>query len=52
MEMQRKLQAVELYNDFKRYREERKLIIAEMRNLLNYYHQSVLPAISRDIKGC
>ena len=51
VEMQKKLEAVELYNELKRYREERKLIIAEMKNLLNYYHQCVLPAISEDIKG-
>ena len=50
VEIQRKLEAVEIYNDLKRYREERKLI-TEMKKILNFYHKSVIPEISEEIKG-
>ena len=51
VEVQKKLEAVELYNELKRYHEEKKLIISEMRNLLNYYYQVILPAITKGIEG-
>lgn len=51
VEVQKKLQAVELYNELKRYHEEKRLLISEMRNLLKYYYQVILPTITKDIEG-
>ena len=51
VDIQNKLQAVEIFNETKRYREERVLLIGEMNNLLRFYHGVVLPSISQSISG-
>ena len=51
IDIQNKLQAVEIFNETERYREERALLIDEMNNLLIFYHEVILPSISRSISG-
>ena len=51
VEMQKKLEIVELYNELKRFQEERQLLIKEMKNMLNFYYNVVLPSLSKDIAG-
>ena len=51
VEVQKKLEAVELYNELKCYHEEKRLIISKMKNLLNYYYHVIFPAITKDIEG-
>jgi len=46
IELQQQIEAVELFNDFKRYKEERALLIHEMKDCLHYYDKVILPAIS------
>lgn len=51
IDIQNKLQAVEIFNETERYREERALLINEMNNLLTFYHKMILPSISQSISG-
>ena len=51
VDIQNKLQAVEIFNETERYREERALLIGEMNNLLRYYHKVILPSISQSLSG-
>ena len=46
VELQQQLEAVEVYNDLQRSKEERDLLIREMQDYLCYYHKTILPAIS------
>lgn len=48
-EIQTKLQAVGIFNEIMRCKEEKELLMAEAQNLLQYYHRKILPAISEDI---
>ena len=49
--MQRKLEATELHNEMQRNREERILLINEMKAVLCYYQEYVVSVLSRDISG-
>ena len=51
VELQKKIEAVELYNDTMRFKEERALLIVEMNSLLQFYHANILPLLSEDIQG-
>ena len=51
VEIQNKLDAVELYNNTMRFKEERALLTVEMNNLLQFYHAKILPSLSKDIQG-
>ncbi len=51
VDIQNKLQAVEIFNETERYREERALLIGEMNNLLRFYYGVILPSISQSISG-
>ena len=51
VEIQNKLDAVELYNNTMRMKEERTLLTVEMNNLLQFYHANILPSLSQDIQG-
>jgi len=46
IELQEQIEAVELFNNFKRHKEERSLLIREMKDCLHYYNQVILPGIS------
>lgn len=46
VELQQKIEAVELFNNFKRYKEERTILIREMKDCLHFYDKLILPAIS------
>ena len=51
VDIQNKLQAVEIFNETERYREERALLLTEMNNVLKFYHEMILPCISQSISG-
>ena len=51
VEIQKKLDAVELYNNTMQFKEERALLMVEMNNLLQFYHAKILPSLSQDIQG-
>jgi len=51
VEIQRKLEAVEIHNELQRHKEERTLLLSEMQNWLQYYHRVVIPSLSHDIQG-
>ena len=50
--IQRSIEAVETYSELRRHQEEKGLLIREMKNMLHYYHQSILPSLSLRISGC
>lgn len=52
IEIQRSIESVETYNELRRHQEEKGLLIREMKNVLCYYHQSILPSLSLRISGC
>lgn len=51
VQIQRKMEIVELYIEIKRFQEERNLLIKEMKNYLNFYIDVMLPSLSKDIAG-
>ena len=51
VEIQKKLEAVDVFNEFKRHKEERTLLLQEMKNWLHYYHRVIIPSLSHDIQG-
>ena len=51
VEMQHKLEATELHNEMQRNREEKVLLVNEMKAVLHYYQDCVISTISREISG-
>ena len=51
VQIQNKMQIVELFNEMKRFQEERQLLIKEMKNYLHFYCNIMLPSLSKDIAG-
>ena len=45
------MEIVELCNELKQFQEERQLLIKEIKNMLNFYYDVVLPSLSKDIAG-
>ena len=48
MDIQKKLELVETFNDSRRWKEEKKLLITEMKNHLHYF-SDLLRNLSEDI---
>ena len=51
METKEKLDIVEVFNNYHRWKEEMTVILKEMKNYLNYYYQHLIPSLDRDIAG-
>ena len=43
--VQQQLEVVELFNDVQRNKEERTLLLRDMKDCLHYYHKTIVPAI-------
>ena len=51
LETKWKLEVVEVFNNFNRWKEETSVLLEEMKNYLNYYYQHLIPLLDRDIAG-
>ena len=52
VEIQQQFEVVELFNGVQRNKEERTLLLREMKDCLHYYHKIILPVISGYHHNC